>query len=137
MIRVNRNPERRQLRLFAGLVFPLFCAWIAWLVHWRTGLDGLTLGLVGLGLVVAVAGNLWLPIARAAWLGTMYAVFPIGFVISHILLAIVYYLVITPIGLALRLAGKDPMTRRFDPQAPSYWVSKEPQIDTERYFRQY
>ena len=39
---------------------------------------------------------------------------------SPVILGIVYYLVVLPYGLALRLLGKDPMTRRWDPAAVTY-----------------
>ena len=136
MIEINRDPTRRQLRSFAGLVFPLFCAWLALLAH-RAGVPLLTQGLLGLAVVAAIAGLVSLRVARWLWLGTMYAVFPIGWVLSHVLLAIVYYGVLTPIGLVMRLVGQDPMKRRFAPEATTYWEPHEPPPDAERYFRQY
>ena len=39
-----------------------------------------------------------------------------------VLLALVYYLVVTPIGLLTR-AIKDPLSRGWDPVAASYWVA--------------
>ncbi|WP_197287611.1 hypothetical protein [Streptomyces apocyni] len=42
-----------------------------------------------------------------------------------VLLAIVYYLVVTPIGLLARVTS-DPLTRRWDPKAESYWVTPTP-----------
>jgi hypothetical protein len=41
-------------------------------------------------------------------------------VMSRIVLGLVFYLVILPTGLVMRLGGKDPMRRRFEPEAPSY-----------------
>ena len=49
----------------------------------------------------------------------------------------VYFLVITPIGLAMRLAGRDLMSRRFDPGAESYWLPHKADKDAGRYFRQF
>ena len=67
----------------------------------------------------------------------MLSVAPIGFVISHILLALVFYVVLTPIGLAMRLFGYDPMTRKLDPQATTYWVPRAGQESAQQYFRQF
>jgi hypothetical protein len=52
-------------------------------------------------------------------------------------LAMVYYGIFTPIGLGLRLMGRDPLRRRFDPQARSYWVDRRAPADVKRYFRQF
>ena len=52
--------------------------------------------------------------------GWTAAVFPIGWVMSYVLLGGVYFLVLTPIGLAMRICGRDPMQRKFDRQAKTY-----------------
>ena len=56
-------------------------------------------------------------VRRLLYLGWMRVFYPIGWVVSHLLLAIVYYLVLTPIGLVMRLFGGDPMHRGFDRSA--------------------
>lgn len=47
-------------------------------------------------------------------------------IVSPLVLGIVFYLVVTPMGLAMRLAGKDPL--RLKPREPgaSYWIGREP-----------
>ena len=47
-------------------------------------------------------------------------------VVSPIVLALLFYLTIAPIGFMMRLAGKDPMRSRRDPNATSYWIRREP-----------
>lgn len=47
-------------------------------------------------------------------------------IVSPIALGILFYLVFTPIGLIMRLAGKDPMRLKADPSAKSYWIDREP-----------
>ena len=75
---------------------------------------------------------------RMVFLGMSYLTWPIGFVVSHVVLALVYYLVLTPIGLLMRLFGYDSMKRRFDPEAPSYWVERPAAgFDIRRYLRQF
>jgi hypothetical protein len=72
------------------------------------------------------------------FLGMSYAAWPIGFVVSHVILALVYYLVFTPVGLAMRIFRYDPMNRRFDDAAQSYWVVRDPAATPpKRYFRQF
>ena len=65
------------------------------------------------------------------------ALFPIGWVISYTLLAAIYYLIVTPIGLFMRLLGRDPLQRQLDHTTESYWA---PYIGAEkksRYFQQF
>ena len=47
--------------------------------------------------------------------------------IAHpVVLAFVYFAVVTPTGLLLRAFGKDPLRLRFDPSAASYWIVRQP-----------
>ena len=50
----------------------------------------------------------------------------LGKVVSPIALGILFYIVITPIGTMIRLTGKDPLRLKFDPDAESYWIPREP-----------
>ena len=59
---------------------------------------------------------------------------PIRLIVTITLLAIVYYLVVTPIGFLLRLRGRD--IRHDDPQASSQWMPATSR-DLASYFRTY
>ena len=64
--------------------------------------------------------------------------FPIGFVLSYVIMAMLFYVVFAPVGLVLRLVGKDPLDRRFLPDAPTYWVDARARRAPKRdYFRQF
>jgi hypothetical protein len=47
-------------------------------------------------------------------------------IISPVLLGILFYLCISPIGFLMRLVGKDPMRRKFEPTTKSYWIARTP-----------
>ena len=51
----------------------------------------------------------------------MLIAIPIGFVISIVLLRLIYYLLFTPMALWFRIRGRDTMNRRLDPDRDSYW----------------
>lgn len=139
MIRINRNLSARQLRTF-GLLWLLFFGFFAYRL-WHTGWQTTGSALAAAALLVPLIGWWWLPLLRRAYLGLSYAVYPIGWLVSHLLLAIVYYGVLTPTGLGLRLLGKDLLQRRLDPQTKSntasYWIERPPPPRPERYFRQF
>lgn len=50
----------------------------------------------------------------------------LGKIVSPIALSILFYLIITPIGLMIRIKGKDPLRLKFDPNANSYWIPRDP-----------
>lgn len=67
----------------------------------------------------------------------MVVAFPIGFVISHVMMLIIYYLVITPIALVFRITGRDMLGRRLEPQRASYWTERPARRDAASYFKLY
>ena len=133
------RPERaslRQLRQFAAalIVFVLLAALRQW---WRHGAVG-PVALAALGLALAVGAlGLLLP-RRIEWLFTILTMvtWPIGAVVSEVMLAILYFVVVTPVGLLRRLTGHDPLNRRIDRASPTYWVAHRRSDDRSRYFRQ-
>ncbi|MBX3703137.1 MAG: hypothetical protein KF822_05135 [Steroidobacteraceae bacterium] len=50
----------------------------------------------------------------------------LGRIVSPIMLFLVYVIAVVPTGLIMRMFGKDPLHRRFDPAATSYWVHRVP-----------
>ena len=136
MIEINKNPSRRDLAWFGVLVL-IFFGLIGALARWRFGSadTGNNLWLVGAGLCLVYYAIP--PIRKWMMLGWMYAAFPIGWTISHILLGVTFYLVLTPIGLIMRLLGREPLQLSFEPDKASYWVEHDPGEDASRYFRQY
>ena len=59
----------------------------------------------------------------------MLVAIPIGFVISMVLLRLIYYLLFTPMALWFRMRGRDAMNRTLEPDSESYW---EDHRDTSR-----
>ncbi|NKC15391.1 MAG: hypothetical protein GKR94_25310 [Gammaproteobacteria bacterium] len=48
---------------------------------------------------------------------------------------IVFYLIITPLALALRLTGRDKLALRYRAKQASCWVQRQGKSERERYFR--
>ena len=55
----------------------------------------------------------------------------------EIWLVILAGMVVTPVAVIMRICGRDPMLRKFDPSAKTYWIKRTPGDGTERYFRQF
>ena len=67
----------------------------------------------------------------------MYAALPIGWTVSHLMRGVVYFAVVTPIGLLSRLVRGDTLHRRPDRNARSYWIERRRRNGTGRYLRQF
>ena len=136
MLEIRTNPSPRELRWF-GLLLALFFAIIGSLLRWQFHAPTAALVIWPLGAALALLYYAIPPLRRPMYIAWMYLAFPVGWLISHLLMAIIFYLVFTPIGLLMRLFGYDPMRRRFEPDTPSYWVEHDPAGDPARYFRQF
>lgn len=127
------QPTRRVLRQFAAacLVILLACAAPQRGNHGAAiVLGALALGVGGLGLL-APAALRWL------YVGCMVVAFPLGWLVSQAVLALLFYGLITPLALLFRLRRRDPLRRARPPECASYWIAKPPPPELRRYFRQY
>jgi len=136
LVDINWNPSAKELRVFAVLQLVFFGI-VAWLIQPRIAVAGVPTAILVAAATIAAVG-----FVKPTWLRGMYvvwmmAVFPIGFVVSHLLMAAVFYLVVTPIGLMMRMLGRDPMLRRIDRDAKTYWQTRTPTKGTRGYFRQF
>lgn len=137
IVQINRNPSRRQLNQF-GFVWLGFVSLFGLIAWFKLGSPGLAKGLWVAAVAVPVIGWVVPAFMRLVFVGMSYLAWPIGFVVSHLVLAAVFYLVLTPIGLIMRIVGYDPMRRGFDREAASYWVERPAAAaKPRRYFRQF
>ena len=98
MIAINWTPNARELRQFsiALLVFTVAVGGVLW---WQIGPNRISQGFWIAGPILAVLGLVIPPAIRPVFIGLTLLAFPIGYVISFIALALIYYLLITPVGL--------------------------------------
>jgi hypothetical protein len=116
---LKRGPaELRKFGLLVGGVFAVIGLWL-WLRHrpswWWFFTPGMLL--VAFGMVAPRA-------LKPVYLAWMTLAILLGFVVSNVLLVIFFFLVMTPIGLLARVAGKDFMRRKLDAKAESYWIGR-------------
>ena len=117
--------------------FMLFLGIVGGLVYWRTEALWISVSLWLGGATMCAAYYAIRPLRRPMYLGWMYMVYPIGWVISHLLFGAIFYFVMTPIGALMRISGRDPLERRFESDEPTYWVPRQSRVDAARYFRQF
>lgn len=136
LLTLNLKPSKRDLTWF-GLVMALFFGLFGTMFFFK--FDAVTTAYVFWALALLFPAVYYgvRPLRVPLFRGWMTLVFPIGWVVSHALLAFIYYLVVTPIGRLMRLFGRDPKERRFDRGAESYWMEHDPVRDPVRYFRQF
>jgi hypothetical protein len=133
---INFRPPTRTLRQFAGLCLVIFgglACW-QWLAHDNALLAG---AFLTLSLTLGVVGLLAPQAVRLVFVGWMVLVFPIGWLVSRLVLGVIFYAVFTPLGLAFRLLGRDALRIRTRTATDTYWVPRPVVSDPRRYFQQF
>jgi len=77
------------------------------------------------GAALIVLGLMLPGILKQIYIAWMALAIVLGFIVSHAILTLFFFLVITPIGLTARLFGKDFLRLRLQRQAPTYWLPRE------------
>ena len=135
LLRLNSRPSPRQLLVFAlaWLAVAGASGWAQW--HQARPLAAETCW--ALAVIVPLAGAVWREGLRLLYVGLSYATVPIGYAVSTVVLVLLYYAVLTPLGLILWVCGHDPLQRRPAPAAASYWHKRPGPRRPASYFRQH
>ena len=137
----NWNPDLAERRSFAKSLiigFPALAAIFTLTVWLKTHtLSSWTPWLAAIGTGAGVIFWLLPQIAKPFYLVWYFAACCIGIVVSNLLIAAFFYLVITPFGLLMRAFGRDSMKRKWDRSAATYWCEAEKIVDSKRYFGQF
>ena len=121
----------RAIRNF-GITFFVILVAVGTLVVFKENAKGYFV--IGLGALFLVLG-IWVPATLKGpykiWMGFAAV---LGFFMSRLILCVLFYLVVTPTGLIMRLFGKDILNEKWDKNASSYWIKRESKAsDKEKY----
>lgn len=135
LIEVNWNPNRKELRNF-GLVMLVCLILVGALLAWKFESKPLFFYCGGAGVAVALI-SIFLPslgrVLYKIWVGIGFCM---GYVVFPFFMGVIYFLILTPIALALRLTGRDPLQRK-KPTSSSYWTKITHRTDKRSYERQF
>lgn len=116
--------SKKSLRKFAFLVGAIVFVIPFWILF-RGFLHPAYYFAVIAGLLLIVTGVFYphrLTNFYRVWMGLAFA---IGWVVSRILLMIIFYFVIMPIGLTARIFGKEFLDKNMSIRKDSYWIKKD------------
>ncbi|HJQ70380.1 MAG TPA: SxtJ family membrane protein [Blastocatellia bacterium] len=125
--------EERNFGLLVGGVFIALGAW--WL--WRARFQTIALSLITLGAALALFALVFpkaLVVPNRLWMGLARL---LSLITTPIIMAAIFFLIITPFGLIRRLSGGDPLNRRAA-RTDSYWKAYSArQSDPRHYEKMY
>jgi hypothetical protein len=145
MVELNLRPNEKTLRQFGwialfGFGFVALLAWRGWLIFAavpEVARDEFAVAFAALAVASATFSLVWPKANWPIYVGLTIVAFPIGFVLSYVIMATLFYVIIAPIGFLMRLFGHDPMHRHFDRNAKSYWLDARPPRPSPSYFKQF
>ncbi|MGF1581199.1 MAG: SxtJ family membrane protein [Gemmataceae bacterium] len=130
------HPEKTFLRQFGLLCVGMFGLFATWQALFRGNVFvAIVFGTIAavFGIVSVVAPSF----LRFVFVGWMVLVFPVGWIVSRVLLGVIFYGVITPVSLFFRLVGRDALCRKQESGQQTYWTTRRQTEDVKRYLRQY
>lgn len=113
------SAELKKFGIVVGTVIVL----IATFLLWREKSSYLYFYIVAAALILLgmLAPKILLPLQKA-WMGLSVIM---GFCMARVILFMIFYIVITPIGLAARLLRKDFLNLKMEKTAESYWIERD------------
>jgi hypothetical protein len=128
---------RSTLLSFAALGVALGGGLAAWSAYHHGGRPTATAWVaLACAALVGLPGLVHPPAIRPVYLALRALTRPVGHVTSTVLMALIYYSLLTPLALLFRLGGRDALARRPS-AATSDWAPKLQPTDVRRYLRQY
>jgi len=120
--------DRKELRNFGLIVGGIFGALSLWPLVFRGEPIRLWMTALAVALIVPalVAPRVLAP-AHRVWMLIGHV---LGWINTRIIMGIIYFVLITPMGLVMRLFGRDPMQRALDSNATTYRVPQKPRPGT-------
>ena len=115
---------KRTLRQFGLMVGGIFLFIGLWPFVWRQ--EAVRIWAVVPGSLLAIAGLMMPGLLKHVYQGWMWVGHVMGWVNTRIILGVLFYGVVTPMGLVMKLTGRDPMRSGFKPDAQTYRVIRQP-----------
>ena len=128
------DTSSKEIRKF-GLVIAIALGVIGSFVYVKFGNFDVVGWLWGIGLLFLILGFILPSVLRPIYKIWMLLAFFIGGIVSRVILTVLFYVVLTPTGLVLRLFGKDILDKKFDKRRESYWVKKDLSGHTKEQYR--
>ncbi len=130
------NLDKKQIRTF-GLGLAVILSLFALLNFYKGHLTTASV-LSVLGVISVTLALLCPTILKPVYIVFMKIAHVLGWVNTRILLGIIFYIIMTPIGVIMKVFGKDLLDRKIEPARKSYWIiNEEGTVDKSRYEKQY
>ena len=125
--------EEKWFGWLLGLFSLGFGALLFWKFSWRGAAIGVW-AVGGMGALMFQAVPSWRRKIYQFW---MRLVYPIGWMVSHVMMTLIYFLVFTPVAFIMKVVGYDPLKRKWEREEESYLIKREEARKPSDYLRQF
>ena len=132
----NQSTTPKQLRTF-GIALSILLAIIG-LINFLKGNITFYQWLWGVAIVVFLI-TITVPIViKPVYRTALFFAHILGWINTRLILGIIYYFIFTPISIVFKIIKKDPLDRKFDKQAKTYWNINFQKIENKgQYLKQF
>jgi len=116
------NQSEKSLRQFAVLMMVICIGILFYFYEDFSGFWQSFLAVLVLIFTVGLAAPPLVKPLHKVWMGLAFA---LGWLVSRVILTLIYFLVVTPIAFVARLSGKRFIDDGFRSEAPSYWKPRD------------
>ncbi len=136
MLKLKFKPTVKEVKLFSIIWFPLMFLIFGFFFA-RTGVNFEIIKVAWMILAIfSISGFIYPSIIRPFYVILLVLTFPVGWIVSHTLLLLIFVILITPIGLVLRIRGHNPLNLNSK-GAQSMWVKCVKNNKSSDYLKQY
>ncbi len=126
MIDFGFTTGQKEIRLFSRILPAALLVWatiLGFAHHWSGNSEWI---LCGIAVVLFSWGTISPSTLRPVYVGWMYFTRVFAFLLTTLVLGLVFYIGVTGVGLLMRLLGKNPLDRKLDRSAATYWIKRPP-----------
>jgi hypothetical protein len=133
---VDLHPDNRKLQHFAAALIVLLCVLaVREFLRAEVTAASILLAVAGASVLCALTKA---QLLRPVYVALTVVTFPIGWTISQLIIAVLYYGLITPVAALLRLAGRDRLRlKRPTQRRDTYWIERKGDDEPGRYLKQF
>lgn len=122
MQNINLNPDKKELRNFGMITGALTPVFFGLLLPWIFE-HGYPIWPWIVGVILASCGLIAPVVLKPVYLVWMTIGNYLGWINTRIILSVMFYVIILPVGIVMRIVGKDPMARTLTKELKSYRVT--------------
>ena len=136
LVSLNLKPKKKILIDFGDISLAMLSV-LGILFFWldKISTRGLIIFCI-VGLILYTVSRISTALIKPVYLTLVIVTFPIGWIVSHLVMAIFYYGVITPVAIFFKFRKRDALCRSYDKQAETYWFKYDKKRTQKDYFNQ-